>query len=280
MLKNSSMLAKIGWRLIKEPQSLLAQVLKGKYFRDQSFMESSIPASASHGWRSILAGREVLKKGLGWAVGDGDSIQVWNDPWLSFDFPRQPFGPPNAQDQTLTVKDLLCPLSNKWSLERVRRYLPQYEDIILSIKTSSVQSQDTLVWLYEKSGEYSTKTGYGLCMTINNSRCVADDPVQWLRDIWNVKTSPKLKDFLWRIAQRAIPVSSNLERRGVPRFNCKKCGAYEDELHVFLRCTTAEEVWNLIDPGPYVMGPPAQTMILLLPPALLTTPPDISADGP
>ncbi|KAG5389545.1 hypothetical protein IGI04_031086, partial [Brassica rapa subsp. trilocularis] len=64
-------------------------------------------------------------------------------------------------------------------------------------------------------------------------------------DNWNVKTSPKLKDFLWRVIRKAIPVSSNLERRGVPSFNCKKCGAHEEDLHVFLTCPLAEEVWNL-----------------------------------
>ena len=45
--------------------------------------------------------------------------------------------------------------------------------------------------------------------------------------------------------KRAIPVSSNLEKRGIARLNCKRCGAYEDELHVFLTCPVAEEVWNI-----------------------------------
>lgn len=150
---NDALLAKICWRLIKDPQSLLAQVLKGKYFRYQSFMDCSVPASASHGWKSILAGREVLRKGLGWAVGDGESIRVWGDSWLSFEAPCQPFGPPNETEQSLMVKDLLCPLTNKWRLEIIRRFLPQYEDTILCIKTSTVHAQDSQIWLYEKTGE-------------------------------------------------------------------------------------------------------------------------------
>lgn len=74
---NDSLLAKIGWRLIKEPNSLLAQVLRGKYYRDSNFLDCSIPTTASHGWRSILAGREILRKGLSWAVGDGEKIHLW-----------------------------------------------------------------------------------------------------------------------------------------------------------------------------------------------------------
>ncbi|KAG5396252.1 hypothetical protein IGI04_018066, partial [Brassica rapa subsp. trilocularis] len=73
-----------------------------------------------------------------------------------------------------------------------------------------------------------------------------NEPVNWLSHIWNVKTVPKLKDFLWRVVRKAIPVSSNLEKRGLPSFNCKTCGVHEDDLHVFLTCPIAEEVWRLI----------------------------------
>ncbi|XP_020870386.1 uncharacterized protein LOC110225311 [Arabidopsis lyrata subsp. lyrata] len=50
-----------------------------------------------------MAGREVLKKGLGWTTGDGSSISVWKDPWLSTDLPRLPIGPPSEENRNLTV---------------------------------------------------------------------------------------------------------------------------------------------------------------------------------
>ncbi|RID44707.1 hypothetical protein BRARA_I01485, partial [Brassica rapa] len=65
-----------------------------------------------------------------------------------------------------------------------------------------------------------------------------------------------LKDFLWRVMKKAIPISSNLERRGVPSFNCKNCGAHEDDLHVFLTCPMAEEVWSNIPTGPNLVSLP------------------------
>ncbi|CAG7868162.1 unnamed protein product, partial [Brassica rapa] len=42
------------------------------------------------------------------------------------------------------VSELLCPLTNKWEVEKIRALLPQYEDTILKIKTSSTTSTDTL----------------------------------------------------------------------------------------------------------------------------------------
>jgi hypothetical protein len=36
----------------------------------------------SYTWHSILRGLEVLKEGVVWRVGDGESINAWNDPWI------------------------------------------------------------------------------------------------------------------------------------------------------------------------------------------------------
>lgn len=52
---NDALLAKLGWRIQNHPESLLAQVLKGKYFDDCSFMESKDKSGSSHGWTSIMA---------------------------------------------------------------------------------------------------------------------------------------------------------------------------------------------------------------------------------
>lgn len=176
-------------------------------------------------------------------MGDGESIRLWDDPWLSFTSPKQPVGLATMEHAPLKVTDLLCPLTNKWQVEKIRRILPQYEDDILRIKTSSTLARDKLLWLPEKSGLYSTKTGYGLAIIADKPVTEANNPVNWLKHVWNVKTAPKIKDFLWRVMKHAIPVSSNLERRGVLRFNCKTCGEHEDDLHVFLKCPLAEDVW-------------------------------------
>ena len=239
---NDALLAKIGWRLIKDPHSLLSQVLMGKYAQNYTFMDCPTPATMSHGWRSILAGREILRKGLSWVVGDGKTIRIWDDPWLSFKAPCQPMGPSPLDGFSLKVNSLLCSLSNKSDIEKIMRLISQYENTFFRIKTSSTPSPDTLIWLPEKSGEYSTKTGYGIAMTADIPLETIYEPVNWLNHIWNVKTSPKLKDFYCRVAKKAISVSSNLERRGFPSFNCKKCSRHEDDLHILLKCPLAEEV--------------------------------------
>ncbi|XP_033139461.1 uncharacterized protein LOC103848971 [Brassica rapa] len=191
-----------------------------------------------------------------------------------------PIGPPTKESQALKVSELLCPLTNKWEVHKIRSLVPQYEEAILKIKTSSTPSSDELCWLPEKSGEYSTKTGYGIGMTGARMPTTEDDPVEWLKHIWNVKTAPKLKDFIWRLVKKAIPVSANLEKRGIASFRCKKCNGQEDDLHVFLTCPLAEEVWSLM---PILQRPPRLlssmtelikqgTRYIPLPPVGVTTP--------
>ena len=60
-----------------------------------------------------------------------------------------------------------------------------------------------------------------------------------------MKTSLKLKDFLWKVINKAIPVSTNLARRGIHTFCCKLCGGVEDDLPTFISCPLAVSVWEI-----------------------------------
>lgn len=47
----------------------------------QSWMQAN-PSFASYAWRSIIWGREVIKKGAIWRIGDGKFVDIWVDRWL------------------------------------------------------------------------------------------------------------------------------------------------------------------------------------------------------
>lgn len=159
---NDALLAKIGWKLVLQPEALLSQMLLGKYCHSSSFMESKIPSNASHGWRGIMDGREILKKGLGWVIGNGATVNVWGSPWMSTSIPLCPMGPPPLADLNLKVSDLLHPNTNVWNLEAIRLHLLQYEEDILKLVLSSTPKPDRLRWLSVKAGTYTSKSGYNL----------------------------------------------------------------------------------------------------------------------
>lgn len=62
--------------------------------------------------RSIIGGRDIIKKGLGWRIGTGTKVRVWSDPWLSTDQPLVPIGPPTLEAVNLCVADLKVPSTN------------------------------------------------------------------------------------------------------------------------------------------------------------------------
>uniref|UniRef100_A0A8R7R6G8 Reverse transcriptase domain-containing protein n=1 Tax=Triticum urartu TaxID=4572 RepID=A0A8R7R6G8_TRIUA len=82
VLFNKAMLAKQGWRLICNPGSLCARVLRGKYYHEGNLLTAGNKRNASHTWRAILYGREALKLGLIKRIGDGASTRIWDDPWI------------------------------------------------------------------------------------------------------------------------------------------------------------------------------------------------------
>jgi hypothetical protein len=81
-LFNQAMLGKQGWRLLTNPTSLCARVLKGRYFPNSDFWHAPKPRSSSYTWRSILFGRDLLLRGVQWGVGDGKAIKILYDHWI------------------------------------------------------------------------------------------------------------------------------------------------------------------------------------------------------
>lgn len=61
---NIALLAKQGWRLFNFPDSLLARVLKAKYYPQSEFFKAWLGNLPSLTWRSVWAARGLLEKGL------------------------------------------------------------------------------------------------------------------------------------------------------------------------------------------------------------------------
>ncbi|KAH1098653.1 hypothetical protein J1N35_015574 [Gossypium stocksii] len=85
---NVALLAKQGWRLITDPNSLIAQVFKAKYFPESNFLNTRLGNKSSYTWRSLWAAKGLLEKGVIWKVGTS-SNDIWipdlNDLKLSVD---------------------------------------------------------------------------------------------------------------------------------------------------------------------------------------------------
>lgn len=110
--------------------------------------------------------------------------------------------------------------------------------------------RDTLWWPGAKTGEYSVKSG---CFQdkkndqrINRvpSSSYGVEANVWKR-IWRQHVPQKVKVFLWKLCQNAIPVLGNLWKRKIVRFaNCPICSLEPESIeHTFLVCEWTRNVW-------------------------------------
>lgn len=78
---------------------------------------------------------------------------------------------------------------------------------------------------------------------------------QLWKNLWKLKTSPKIRHFLWRAMSGALAVAEKLQSRGLcSDVVCKACGqAPETICHVPFTCPTATEVWR----SAHIQSPPA-----------------------
>lgn len=154
-------------------------------------------------------------------------------------------------DLTLKVVDLFDHHTGLWNESLIQQsFIPGDAEIILS-RRKHPSRPDKLIWAFTKSGEYTSKSGYKFLETAAenlNPVGLVVSPLEkklWT-ELWKVKTSPKLRNFLWRVLSRALAVRALLRTRGInidP--TCPVCGrGSEDIAHVLFHCRFAKEVWS------------------------------------
>ena len=91
----------------------------------------------SYAWRSILVGRDVIRRGARWRVGDGKKIRIWQDNWLPRKHPPHALSCPLADFESATVDILIDPRSKQWNEDIVDGLFNTEEaEIIKSIPLS------------------------------------------------------------------------------------------------------------------------------------------------
>lgn len=208
---NVAMLANLSWRLVTQPDNLVARTLLGKYCHSKNFLAVTCPSAPSHRWRGILAGRDLLLLHLGKVIGNGNTTCVWTDSWISSSENIRLFGPPKEADRDLVVSDLILRGSGTWNRTRIEETFPSVAHLIYQIHPSTLNAEDIFCWHSTKSEVYSVKSGYNALISDDETLAIQPPPWQvlnWNKYIWTVDTSPKLK-----LSRGALPLGANLQAR-------------------------------------------------------------------
>ena len=259
---NLAMLAKQGWRLLSNPESLCAEVYKARYYPNGDILNSKLGCSPSYTWKSIFKGLEVVKKGSRWRVGNGRLIHIWEDKWLPTSTTYKVISPPRPFDDFPMVSALIDADTKRWKVDTLKSlFLPFEVETILNIPLSYSLPEDKIIWVGNRRGEFSVKSAYYVALTVinpsNRGECSHGDPRTplWKR-IWQLKIPPKIRIFTWKACANALPTMSNLRKRGVNTDGlCPVCGLEEETImHALCRCSAAKEIWGLWKDCPLVIG--------------------------
>jgi hypothetical protein len=151
-LFNVSLLGKHGWRLMTNPSSLCARVLKDRYYPHSEFLQATIPARSSATWRAIVAGREALQLGLLKRIGSGRSVNVWQDAWIPGTISMRPAAH-IGREEIVFVSDLIDDENGMWKVDKIRRnFIVPDADSILNIPLRRGGGEDFWAWNHEKTG--------------------------------------------------------------------------------------------------------------------------------
>ncbi|KAM2204787.1 hypothetical protein ACFX1S_024390 [Malus domestica] len=227
---NLDFLAKIGWRLIQNPMSLLATVLKEKYYPGKSFTMVGKGRNTSWGWKGIFEARKVLLQGLRWRVGDGACINIREDLW----FPRPSTFKvkPLVNLQATLVSDLIDSGSNFWRVDLISASFHR-DDVapILSIPLSRTGCCDRMVWHHNANGDYSVRSGYGVAINLMENGALGR------KGRGSASEKPKnchAWNLIWNLKRRHMRVDNV----------CGVCGVVdESKNHLFFRCNLSHLFW-------------------------------------
>ncbi|KAK9997154.1 hypothetical protein SO802_021840 [Lithocarpus litseifolius] len=192
-------------------------------------MEAKHTKSGSYARKSILKGREVLKLGVKWRVGDGTSIEIWNDIWLPG---KENVKVSNSTDEAHgeeTFDLLIDQGSRQWKGNLV-------DSLFTPLDAAAIKNISC-----ELTMGYTSKTGYHFLREyhepLTDSPPCPRDKSLW-KQVWTLNTPNKIKNLIWRAFRNGIPKKSNLASRTIisdPTYD--RCGsAPKDIIHALWAC--------------------------------------------
>ncbi|GJT66702.1 reverse transcriptase [Tanacetum coccineum] len=238
-----------GVAALYKPMFFLGSCFKRNLFPRSNFLNATKGSHPSWLWQSLLQGRDLLLRGIRWQVGNGSNIQFWTQNWVPYqdDFyirkPRGPFA------SNALVSDFIT--NCEWDLSKLQFCVHLEEVKFISQIPISSTSLDKIVWHYEPNGNYTIKSGYyqAILQREVNSKpeaSLSSTPNKSLwKQVWNLKTLPKIRMFWWKACSNALATYENLSRRGCYCLPiCPICYTkIETVEHVLFECSWTKVVW-------------------------------------
>lgn len=226
---NKASMLKFIWILFTDKESLWCRWVHSNFLKRRNFWISSQPRCCSWAWKKILQLRNYFRLSFVWKIGNGLSVSLWHDHWLSCG-PLDGFIPCSFREglclpDNAVVADLFTSMGClfKSFLERWGISLP-----VLS------SARDRFTWCCDASGSFSVTSAW-------NSIRVKKDRVDWASFVWDNAVAPRFQFNLWLITKNRLPTQMLLLSHGRIDYNvCAFCNDVPDSVeHLFFGCRTS-----------------------------------------
>ncbi|XP_026384062.1 uncharacterized protein LOC113279597 [Papaver somniferum] len=238
---NRVFIAKIGWRLYKNPDHLVSKFFKDKYYPNQNMLEiDKAVDSASWTWKGIVKGLTFIKANIVYKINDDKTTRIWTSNWLPFSD-----SPPNSMNPNFVsysfVSDLIDVQSNSWNISLITSLFSH--DVVNKILALRINTskQDTIMWAHTRNESFTIKSAFKVYM---NKSIAPEDAFFW-KKVWSLNCLPKIKCFMWKIFAYMLPVNSLLVLYNPAADDCCSLCKNESEtvMHLFFKCPMVVHIW-------------------------------------
>ena len=194
--------------------------------------------------------RQLFQAAARWKIGDGRGTKFWEDRWLD-GFRVQELAPTiydRVQPSTKSERTVAQALTNSaWASDVGPELLAQalHEYMILCDRLAHThlnhEAMDSVIWAWEKSGEYSVRSAY-------QARFMGREIIPTADFTWKSRAPLRCHFFAWIALQNRCWTSDRLARRGLDHQEaCPFCDQHEESIdHILLHCVFACQVGPII----------------------------------
>ncbi|GAV80462.1 zf-RVT domain-containing protein [Cephalotus follicularis] len=229
---------KIGWEICQKKASIWTDWCYNVFLKENSFWAAKVNYNCSCSWRNVLKARNLLANYLHYEIGDGVSISLWFDPWLSGVSLVDRYGDSVIQDSGLQRNARLSSVikEGEWDWPVTFPDLIDISNLTSGLSLSN--TTDRIHWM-KKGG---TSTIREACNVIN----MQGREVEWWKIAWFPSSIPKHSFCVWLTFWEAHRTLDKLVRWGVVSSSncCFSCGQEESIDHLFFSCPFTARVWN------------------------------------
>lgn len=155
-------------------------------------------------------------------------------------------------DIDLKVSYLIHSTTRNWKTNVLKDLFPQRDVNLIRRNRPLTTPKDTFCWAETKNGIYFVKSGHSLPSRKKHKEFYQIAEAQLsltplMEKCWKLKTAPKIRVFLWKILNGALPVAKRLQTRGLRIVDgCMFCGIREESInHIVFQCPLVRQSWAM-----------------------------------